>query len=154
MRNIETNINIKLIINNRFKAQLEKGAAGADTSLLFLRLAVVFYAILGQISNFCFCATSSHELSVCAIFYAFSNNDSEPPVMFQTIDAVIKRSNFRLKKLGEILKNISIQIYILNWNRINQQNTFKWTIWCVFTSFPNFFLSYKSLPSCRWHADL
>ena len=30
--------------------------------------------------------------------------------MFQTIDAVIKRSNFRLKKLGEILKNISIQI--------------------------------------------
>ena len=24
----------------------------------------------------------------------------------------------------------------------------------VFTSFPNFFLSYKSLPSCRWHADL
>ena len=71
---------------------------------------MVFYAILGQISNFCFCATSSHELSVCAIFYAFSNNDSKPPVMFQTIDAVIKRSNFRLKKLGEILKNISIQI--------------------------------------------
>ena len=115
MQNIEHNIAIKLIIINNFKAQLEKGAAGADTSLLFLRLAVVFYAILGQISNFCFCATSSHELSVCAIFYAFSNNDSKPPVMFQTIDAVIKRSNFRLKKLGEILQNISIQIVILNW---------------------------------------
>ena len=47
-----------------------------------------------------------------------------------------------------------IQIDILNSNRINQQNTFNWTIRCVFTSFPNFFLSYKSLPSCRWHADL
>ena len=97
-----------------------------------------FYAILRQISNFCFCATSSRELAVCAIFYSFSNYDSKPPVMFQTIDAVIKRSNFRLKKLGEILKNISIQIDILNWNRINQQNTFKWTIWCVYL-FPKLF---------------
>ena len=115
---------------------------------------MVFHAILRQISNFCFCATSSRELAVCAIFYAFYNYDSKPPVMFQTIDAVIKRSNFRLKKLGEILKNVLIQIDILNWNQVNQQNTFNWTIWCVFTSFPNFFLSYKSLPSCRWHADL
>ena len=109
---------------------------------------MVFYRILRQFLNFCFCATSSRELFVCAIFYAFSNNDSKLPVMFQTIDAVIKRSNFRLKKLGEILKNVLIQIDILNSNRINQQNTFNWTIWCVFTSFPNFFLSYKSLPSC------
>ena len=84
---------------------------------------LVFHAALRQISNKYFCATSSRELAVCAIFYAFTNYDSKPPVMFQTIDAVIKRSNFRLKKLGEILQNISIQIDILNWNQVNQQNT-------------------------------
>ena len=36
MRNIEHKIAIKLIIINDFKAQLEKGSDGADTSLLFL----------------------------------------------------------------------------------------------------------------------
>ena len=34
---------------------------------------MVFYAILRQILNYCFCAISSRELSVCAIFYAISD---------------------------------------------------------------------------------
>ena len=36
-------------------------------------LLMVFHAIMRQISNHCFCAISLLELSVCAIFYAFSN---------------------------------------------------------------------------------
>ena len=38
---------------------------------------MVFHAILRQISNFRFCAISSRELTVCAIFYAFSNYVSD-----------------------------------------------------------------------------
>ena len=34
---------------------------------------MVYHAILSQISNYCFRAISSRELSVCAIFYVFSN---------------------------------------------------------------------------------
>ena len=34
---------------------------------------MVFHAILRQISIFCYCAISARELSVCAIFYTFSN---------------------------------------------------------------------------------
>ena len=36
-------------------------------------LLMLFHAILRLISNYCFCAISSRELFVCAIFYAFSN---------------------------------------------------------------------------------
>ena len=35
---------------------------------------MVFPAIWRQILKYCFCATSSRELSVCATFYAFSNH--------------------------------------------------------------------------------
>ena len=51
-----------------------------DKSVLFFRLAVLFFAtghlsinFFRQIYNCCFCSISSRELSVCAIFYAFSN---------------------------------------------------------------------------------
>ena len=47
---------------------------GGQTSFL-----VAFYAILRQISNCFFGAISLRELSVCAIFYAFSNYASELP---------------------------------------------------------------------------
>ena len=43
---------------------------GGETHFL-----IVFHAIIRQISNYCFCAISSCELSVCAIFYAFSSYD-------------------------------------------------------------------------------
>ena len=34
---------------------------------------IVFYTILRQILNYCFCAIFLRELSICAIFYAFPN---------------------------------------------------------------------------------
>ena len=41
---------------------------------------IVFHAILWHISNYNFCSISSHELSVCAIFYAFYNYGIMPGV--------------------------------------------------------------------------
>ena len=38
---------------------------------------MAFHAILRQILNFGFSAISSHELSVCAIFYVFSNYQND-----------------------------------------------------------------------------
>ena len=81
------------------------------------------------------------------------------PVMLQTVNAVIQRSNFGFQKSSEILKKLLFRTEekysdIFFSNHLKSSDDKKIFNHNLNTSFPNFFLSYKSLPSCRWQADL
>ena len=69
--------------------------------MCFLR---VFHAILRQIWKHCFCAISSRELSLCDIFYAFSNCDGQYRLRPTCLDfCVITKPSFVVLDLKKVI---------------------------------------------------
>ena len=67
---------------------------------------MVFHAILRHISNYCICAISSLELSVRAIFYAFSNYTSRTnPPLVDLWDFIILNLNMN-KTRGKLCRSL------------------------------------------------